>query len=191
MTAMLSIAAAFVSCADKEVFDQGAVEKAKVLETEKQYKEDFVKHFGEVAPDQNWDFSQVNYLTEEQSAQTRAAGRYQAPSWNEFGLLGSFVDALLFETYYPNVTTDEAEVKSLIANMPVVEWPYDYAQIKLHPFYSKGSSSLSAYCFGIVYWGVLLTNFNVMQVSNLGTGWHSLITPVPGLARHHIDVYYN
>ena len=156
MTAMLSISAAFVSCADKEVFDQAAVEKAKVLETEKQYKEDFVKHFGEVAPDQSWDFSQVNYLTEEQSTQTRAAGRYQAPSWNELGLLGSFLSAVLFETNYPNVTADEAEVKSLIASMPVVEWPYDYAQIKLHPFYAQGKSSNNYHYLGVKYkdiWG--------------------------------------
>lgn len=176
MTAMLSIAATFVSCADKEVFDQGAVEKAKVLETEKQYKEDFVKHFGEVAPDQNWDFSQVNYLTEEQSAQTRAAGRYQAPSWNEFGLLGSFVDALLFETYYPNVTTDEAEVKSLIANMPVVEWPYDYAQIKLHPFYAQGKTNKNFHYLGVKYKSRLgLDKYNGFCFHAKRNEWTSII----------------
>ena len=44
MTAMLSVSAAFVSCSDKEVFNQAAVEQAQVEKTEVQYKEAFVKH---------------------------------------------------------------------------------------------------------------------------------------------------
>ena len=71
MTAMLSVSAAFVSCSDKEVFNQAAVEQAKVVEAEKQYKENFVKRFGEVASDQTWDFSQVNYPQADQTAPTR------------------------------------------------------------------------------------------------------------------------
>ena len=59
MTAMLSVSAAFVSCSDKEVFNQAAVEQAQVEKTEVQYKEAFVKHFGEVNPNQSWDFSQI------------------------------------------------------------------------------------------------------------------------------------
>ena len=93
MTAMLSISAAFVSCSDKEVFNQEAAEQAKVLETEKQYKEAFVKHFGEVNPDQSWDFSQVNFPNAEQNAQTRAwvddlfGSQLPAPTWSMPSLL--------------------------------------------------------------------------------------------------------
>ena len=180
MTAMLSIAAAFVSCADKEVFDQGAVEKAKVLETEKQYKEDFVKHFGEVAPDQNWDFSQVNYLTEEQSARTRGLfNQLPAPTWNEPTLLGSFLDAIFNETHYGHAATDFEQVKELVESQPVVDWPYKYAQVNLHPFYSHGETVVNYYFLGVQYNQKTLLSvkphFNGFCFLSSGNNWSSII----------------
>ena len=157
MTAMLSVSAAFVSCSDKEVFDQAAVEQAQVEKTEVQYKEAFVKHFGEVNPNQSWDFSQINYPQADQTAQTRAwiddlfGTQLPAPTWSEPTLFESFLNALFYETHYQHAATDFEEVKQLVDNQPVVDWPYDYAQINLHPFYSHGSSVINYYFLGVQY----------------------------------------
>ena len=151
MTAMLSVSAAFVSCSDKEIFDQAAVEQAKVVEAEKLYKENFVKHFGEVASDQTWDFSQVNYSTAEQSAQTRGLGAnlLPTPTWKTL----SIPQKVLTSTYFNHVNTDFAQVTQLAESndMPVVDWPYNYAQVNLHPFYTHGTDLLNYYFLGVKY----------------------------------------
>lgn len=151
MTAMLSVSAAFVSCSDKEVFNQAAVEQAKVVEAEKQYKENFVKRFGEVASDQTWDFSQVNYPMAEQAARTRAwlDNLLPTPTWKTL----TIPERVLTETYYNHVNTDFEQVTQLAesADMPVVDWPYNYAQVNLHPFYTHGTDLLNYYFLGVKY----------------------------------------
>lgn len=151
MTVMLSVSAAFVSCSDKEVFDQAAVEQAKVVEAEKQYKENFVKRFGEVASDQTWDFSQVNYSTAEQAARTRGwlDNLLPTPTWKTL----TIPERVLTETYYNHVNTDFEQVTQLAesADMPVVDWPYNYAQVNLHPFYTHGTDLLNYYFLGVKY----------------------------------------
>lgn len=151
MTAMLSVSAAFVSCSDKEVFNQAAVEQAKVVEAEKQYKENFVKRFGEVASDQTWDFSQVNYPMAEQAARTRAwlDNLLPTPTWKTL----TIPERVLTETYYNHVNTDFEQVAQLAesADMPVVDWPYNYAQVNLHPFYTHGTDLLNYYFLGVKY----------------------------------------
>ena len=58
MTAMLSLCVAFVSCSKtSDLYDEGAVEKAQQDKTIAQYKENFVKHFGEIPSNQSWDFT--------------------------------------------------------------------------------------------------------------------------------------
>lgn len=151
MTAMLSVSAAFVSCSDKEVFNQAAVEQAKVVEAEKQYKENFVKRFGEVASDQTWDFSQVNFPMAEQAARTRAwlDNLLPTPTWKTL----TIPERVLTETYYNHVNTDFEQVTQLAesADMPVVDWPYNYAQVNLHPFYTHGTDLLNYYFLGVKY----------------------------------------
>ena len=151
MTAMLSVSAAFVSCSDKEVFNQAAVEQAKVVEAEKQYKENFVKRFGEVASDQTWDFSQVNYPMAEQAARTRGLldNLLPTPTWKTL----TIPERVLTETYYNHVNTDFEQVTQLAesADMPVVDWPYNYAQVNLHPFYTHGTDLLNFYFLGVKY----------------------------------------
>lgn len=185
MTAMLSISAAFVSCSNKEVFDQEAVEQAKVLDTEKQYKEAFVKHFGEVDPDQSWDFSQINFPNADQPAQTRAlidnwlGTQLPAPTWSEPGLIASFLNALFYETHYSHAATDFEQVKELVENQPVVDWPYTYAQINLHPFYSHGTSVVNYYFLGVQYnqkdFGYTNPKFNGFCFLSGGNKWSSII----------------
>ena len=180
MTAMLSISAAFVSCSNKELYDPSAVEQAKVLDTEKQYKEAFVKHFGEVNPNQSWDFSQMNYPNAEQNARTRALGQLAAPVWVKSGPLISFWDAVFFETYYPHAVTDFEQVKQLVESQPVVDWPYNYAQINLHPFYSHGETLLNYYYLGVHYrqkslLGFKYTKFNAFRFRSWGDKWSSIV----------------
>ena len=199
VTALLSISAAFVSCGDKELFDQGAVEQANVLEAEKQYKENFVKRFGEVAPDQTWDFSQINYPMAEQNAQTRSwlydmfHEQLPAPTWNERGILSSLFDALINDTDYPNVNTDEAEVKKLVETMPVVDWPYDYAQINLHPFYSKGTSDNNYYYLGVKYqqkdYTGTYNDFNGLCLKAKKNEWSSIVTNSSLLTEMNMNSY--
>jgi hypothetical protein len=185
MTAMLSVSAAFVSCSDKEVFNQAAVEQAQVEKTEVQYKEAFVKHFGEVNPNQSWDFSQINYPQADQTAQTRAwiddlfGTQLPAPTWSEPTLFESFLNALFYETHYQHAATDFEEVKQLVDNQPVVDWPYDYAQINLHPFYSHGSSVINYYFLGVQYnqkdYGAISPAFNGFWFLSSGDRWSSII----------------
>ena len=185
MTAMLSISATFVSCSDKEVFNQEAAEQAKVLETEKQYKEAFVKHFGEVNPDQSWDFSQVNFPNAEQNAQTRAwvddlfGSQLPAPTWSMPSLLASIFNTIFFETKYPNAATDFEQVKELVESQPVVDWPYTYAQINLHPFYSHGETVVNYYFLGVQYkqkeYGKTETVNNGFIFHSTGNEWSTIV----------------
>lgn len=186
MAAMLSISAAFVSCSDKEVFGQGAVEQAKVLEAEKQYKENFVKRFGEVAPDQTWDFSQVNYPLVEQNAQTRAFGDnlLPEPTWKTL----KFKEKVFRQTFFEHANADFDQVTQLAESedMPVVDWPFDYAQVNLHPFYTHGTDLLNYYFFGVKYIyrfdGGIFGDYDFPVTSNafcfksLGNNWASIVS---------------
>ena len=182
LTTMLSFSAAFVSCSKTDLYDEAAIEKAKQLEVEAQYKEGFVKHFGEVDPNQSWDFTQPTA----QSARTRfSLINAVIPIWRE---VVKYDDNL-----YSHAATDFEQVKACAEgnDVPVVAWPYDYAEIKLHPFYSKGCGLLNHYYLGIVYKGLgLLTNFNKMKVSAAGNEWSSLITDIAVIQRRNIDYYY-
>jgi len=184
VTAMLSISAAFVSCGDKELFDQGAVEQANVLEAEKQYKENFVKRFGEVAPDQTWDFSQVNYQMAEQTAQTRGIGDnlLPSPTWKTLNV----PQRVLTQTYFKHVQEDFARVTELAESkdMPVVDWPFDYAQVNLHPFYTHGTELLNYYFLGVKYTyrrDGLFFDIDIPVTSNafcfksLGNHWETIV----------------
>ena len=148
LTAILSISAAFVSCSSTDVYEEGAAEKAKVMTVETQYKENFVKHFGEVSSDQSWDFSKSNIQMVEESAnarQTRAllnVTSFEAPIWKR----PSLFDSNNQPDYYAHVYTDFEAVKQCAEDPTIrpIEWPYEYAEIKLHrptlsalPFFFK------------------------------------------------------
>jgi len=182
MTAMLSASAAFVSCSDKNLYDESAVENAKIQQTQTKYKEAFVKHFGNVDPDQNWDFSQVNYPeTEQTTTATRAwsSSQLPAPVWKEPDVFTSFFHALVGDTYYPNADADFETVKTLVESQPVVDWPYQYAQVNLHPFYSHGTSVLNYYFLGVQYnqktrRGIIYPEFNGFCFLSMGNKWSKI-----------------
>lgn len=195
MTAMLSISAAFMSCSNKEVFDQEAAEQAKVLETEKQYKEAFVKHFGEVDPNQSWDFSQINNPSDEMNVRTRA-NNYPAPVWTSPKVtLGTvfeaFVDVLTNRMKYPHAVTDFEEVKQLVESQPVVDWPYDYAQINLHPFYSHGASVVNYYFLGVQYKKSrnAIPTYNSFCFLSGGNEWASIVSDLNVFTTANMNSY--
>ena len=198
MTAMLSVSAAFVSCSDKEVFDQAAVEQAKVVEAEKQYKENFVKRFGEVASDQTWDFSQVNYPMSEQTARTRGwlSNLLPEPTWKTL----SIPEKVLTSTYFNHVNTDFAQVTQLAESddMPVVDWPYNYAQVNLHPFYTHGTDVVNFYFLGVKYDKLrdgLLTDYlypytaNAFCFKSVGNNWETIVNNSRLLTNWNMNSY--
>lgn len=198
MTAMLSVSAAFVSCSDKEVFDQAAVEQAKVVEAEKQYKENFVKRFGEVASDQTWDFSQVNYSTAEQAARTRGwmDNLLPEPTWKTL----SIPQKVLTSTYFDHVNTDFAQVTQLAESddMPVVDWPYNYAQVNLHPFYTHGTDVLNYYFMGVKYiyrFDGVLNDYDLPITDNafcfksVGNKWETIVANSSLLTNWNMNSY--
>lgn len=198
MTAMLSVSAAFVSCSDKEVFNQAAVEQAKVVEAEKQYKENFVKRFGEVASDQTWDFSQVNYPMSEQTARTRGVGDnlLPTPTWKTL----SIPEKVLTSTYFDHVNTDFAQVTQLAESddMPVVDWPYNYAQVNLHPFYTHGTDLLNFYFLGVKYIyrreGFLFDvdfpiTINAFCFQSVGNNWETIVNNSSFLTNWSMNSY--
>ncbi len=190
MTAMLSISAAFMSCSNKEVFDQEAAEQAKVLETEKQYKEAFVKHFGEVDPNQSWDFSQINNPSDELNVRTRANNNptpvWTSPSVNIFEML---YDTFTFRMKYPHAVTDFEEVKQLVESQPVVDWPYDYAQINLHPFYSHGASVVNYYFLGVQYKSNGRRKVNSFCFLSGGNEWSSIVSDLSFFTTANMNSY--
>lgn len=198
MTAMLSVSAAFVSCSDKEVFNQAAVEQAKVVEAEKQYKENFVKRFGEVASDQTWDFSQVNYPMAEQAARTRGwlSNLLPEPTWKTL----SIPEKVLTSTYFNHVNTDFAQVTQLAESddMPVVDWPYNYAQVNLHPFYTHGTDVVNFYFLGVKYDKLrdgLLTDYlypytaNAFCFKSVGNNWETIVNNSRLLTNWNMNSY--
>lgn len=207
MAALLSTSAAFVSCTDTEVFDEGAAEQAKVAQVENKYKEAFVEHFGEVAPNQSWDFSMNNVPEVQQSqvetAETRATlfgpsyEQLPAPTFKKEAI-GNRILETLHQTLtgnkrYPFADEDFPIVQKILNNkdsIPVQEWPYQYAQINLHPFFSHGSALLNFYFLGVEYtqkddkfnWGTLSYNiyeyqdFHAFCFKSMGNKWSSIVS---------------
>ena len=82
--AILVASTLIVSCSKSDVFEQS---QSSVNETKmNQYKTSFVQKYGEIAPDQSWDFSTVSNA----KASTRAEGEISgvilmgAPTVNQF-----------------------------------------------------------------------------------------------------------
>ena len=77
--AMLCVSVAFVSCSHDSVYDENFVYKQKELS----YEEAFIKQFGPVSPDQEWDFTKVS--TARTRAEESAAVINQLPAFNTDG----------------------------------------------------------------------------------------------------------
>lgn len=170
MTAMLSLCVAFGSCSKtSDLYDEGAVEKAQQDKTIAQYKENFVKHFGEIPSNQSWDFTSSSA----QGARTRAVGR-NIPEWTEPNFFEHFIP-----NHYSHVATDFEEVTRLAESDDIkpIDWDFKYGQFNLHPFYSHGSDVANCYYVGIEYINKRGNKVHeAVSASSLGEGWGTLIS---------------
>ena len=176
MTAILSLGMAVVSCSKTDLYEEGAAEKAQQAETVAKYKEAFVKHFGEIAPNQSWDFTQ----SFGQGARTRGAND---PTWTQLDNG--------HQKNYPHIKDDYQQAIELAASndVPVVEWPYEYAEIKLYPFYGHGDGKYAFFFLG------LDTNKKYLSVNLKDNKYYSLWTKALGTenlnfnSHRHINTY--
>lgn len=189
MAAMLSMSAAFVSCSKTDLYDEAAAEKANQLKAEAKYKEAFVKHFGEVDPNQSWDFSKTNIpvFDGQNAARTRSVTYYDEPIWKT----PSYFTPSLLPTYYRHVYTDQAAVIACAEDESLnpVEWPYKYSEVRIHPFYGKGTRLFNECAFGLEFKSYLVdlgflgnytvyTNEGLFSFS-LGNGWDRIYNHDP------------
>ena len=136
MTAILSLGMAVVSCSKTDLYEEGAAEKAQQAKTFAKYKEAFVKHFGKIDPNQSWDFTK----SYGQGAITRANS---TATWSQIQM-GA-------QSNYPHIAQDYQQAMELAASddVPVVEWPYENAEINLYPFYAHGDGKYAYFFFGL------------------------------------------
>ena len=165
MTAILSLGMAVVSCSKSDLYEEGAAEKAQQAETVAKYKEAFVKHFGEIAPNQSWDFTQAYG----QGARTRGAND---PTWTQkpMGQLKN----------HPDIAQDYQQAMALAESndVPVVEWPFENAEINLYPYYGHGDGKYSYFFLGLdtdkKYISINMTNNNYYSQWKVGEGTDDL-----------------
>lgn len=139
MAALLSLCATIVSCSNHDFYDAEAAAKLAQQQKEANYKNSFVEHFGEVPANQCWDFT----MSSAPVAKTRANG-YATPDWYQTHM-GQIKN-------YPWIKGDYEQVKLLAETEQVVDWPFEYAQINLYPFYAHGNNEMYDYFFvGIDY----------------------------------------
>lgn len=115
---MLVASVAFVSCSKTDVFEEN---KKYVAEQEKsEYRTNFVQKYGEVSPNQSWDFC----ATPSYETNTRAAGSL---TWGNLNPINEWL------TRWAN--NDKAQVIAAINNAEVKEFN-PYVAVDLYPAYS-------------------------------------------------------
>lgn len=133
---MLVASVAFVSCSKTDVFEEN---KKYAAEQEKsEYRTNFVKMYGEVSPNQSWDFC----VTPNYETSTRAAGSL---TW---GYLDPINDWL---TRW--ASNDKAKVIAAIDNAEVKEFN-PYLAVDLYPAYSyvaKDNNKTDFYKLAVCY----------------------------------------
>ena len=132
MTA-LCICAAFASCSKDAGFETASnpAELAKI-----QYKEAFIKKYGEVDPNQSWDFS--NY------AITTRGETLPALTWEQ-EQYGGGTGAASKTAFLKKIKEDYLEVKSKVATTAAEAFPYTYSSMKLRPAFAHGNTNKYSY----------------------------------------------
>lgn len=168
MTAMLSLSVFFVSCSKTDLYEEGAAEKAKQAETVAKYKESFVQHFGEVSPTQCWDFTQSSA----QGARTRGTS---AQPWVQ-SQMGQMKN-------YPHIAADYEEARRLAESneVPLVEWPYENAEINLYPFYGHAQGKYTYFFLGL--------NDKYLNINVTNDNWYSLWSKATGTENLNFNTY--
>ena len=188
MAALLSLGATIVSCSNHDFYDAEAAAKLAQQQKEANYKNNFVEHFGEVPANQCWDFT----MSSAPVAKTRAEG-YVTPDFGQvqMGQMGN----------YPQIAGDYEQVRHLAETEQVVDWPFEYAEINLYPFYAHGNSEKYNYFFlGLEYkdlvkkskWsnqmveGVVTPSISVNATNG---NWYSLWGKVSSIGYFNFNTY--
>jgi hypothetical protein len=134
----------------------------------------------------------------EQTARTRGVGDnlLPTPTWKTL----SIPEKVLTSTYFNHVNTDFAQVTQLAESddMPVVDWPYNYAQVNLHPFYTHGTDVVNFYFLGVKYDKLrdgLLTDYlypytaNAFCFKSVGNNWETIVNNSRLLTNWNMNSY--
>lgn len=118
--AALAICAAFASCSHDTDFE-AANQEFTVENLKNEYKANFIKKYGEIDPNQTWDFTNLD------AAQTRTRGG-ESVSWSRISVVNGF---------WSFIDVDADGVKGAVANAPIKEWEHALA-VELYPCYAHG-----------------------------------------------------
>ena len=118
---VLFASTAFVACSHDTDFTEVSADNIK-----NQYREAFVKKYGEINPNQSWDFTNAPA----QARMTRSSAKTPELTWDK--------TYLVWKADW--VSADYDKVKSAVAdeNIKPQAWPYDLASIVLYPYYTHG-----------------------------------------------------
>ena len=156
---MLVASVAFVSCSKTDVFEEN---QKYVAEQEKsEYRTNYVKMYGEVSPNQSWDFSTI----EAAQTSTRAGEAFSCNYVSIIDDIANFAFRFLDD--------DLDGVKSKINNAEVKEWN-PYLAVELYPAYSyvARNNPYDYYKLAVCYNGQEDTFYE--QGLGLIRGWRTL-----------------
>ena len=151
--------ATFVSCSHDSVYDPNHAEKEQAFKAEQvksEYKTNFEKKYGKIAPDQSWDFtnySEVNHGLTRASQQSVSSSR----EW-------------LFNGFKTLVMNDRDLVKSIDFTTGLKPWNPNFSA-KLYPAFSHAIKDVkyTYYHIGIVENGE--APYDVLQTINTKSGY--------------------
>lgn len=115
---MAVVAVAFMACSNNDVFDDQAV----IDQKKSTYHDNFVKAYGEIDPNQSWDFSTMQ---EHYNVSTAATS---ATSATTRGIFTDWLNAIFGGIFYPNSapsipqTTQTEDYKKIIIEQDVINW---------------------------------------------------------------------
>ena len=143
----LCVCALFASCSKDPGYEVASnpAELAKI-----QYKEAFIKKYGEIDPNQSWDF------TGHYGKATRADAT-PVMTWDLTYYGRGNYKGMKQEQMKKAIEEDIAQVKSLVASEQPVKFPYTYSQVYLCPAYSHGYPSADGNNYDNYYLGAEYT----------------------------------
>jgi hypothetical protein len=127
---ILCASALFVACSHDVSVDEGSV----VENVKDQYKAAFIKKYGEVDPNQSWDFT--GYAAK---AKTRAAGSQVGMNWELKGYANNAKYGMTVANMKKIIEADIVEIKEKVASVNAVKFDYTYSKGYLYPVVSHGT----------------------------------------------------
>ena len=137
--AALAICAAFASCSHDTDFES-ANQEYVVENLKNEYKANFIKKYGEIDPNQSWDFTEIS-----NESVTRGEGDLVPnPTCGTVNLN--------YKYYSDFISYDAGDVKSKVVTEPIQDWPYTYAHVILVPCYAHGNGNVKVeYSYDVQY----------------------------------------